>query len=382
MNRCQPARTSEAVFFLFHFTLLSFVRYAALYSLFLSFCLLILVLFLDDGWHHAPLNFLNTVNFNTNRSVSTSNLNSTTYQETTMFSNSFPMLLFSLLSLFFLLLLIKPSVSLDSETSFSLSLEKAEETVNIAIDAIAFQWAIDKYPNFLRSVGSTRTDWDKLVDKFQQKILQATDPSNINTNTSTTSFIISFMGSSVTAGHDSPFKQSFPVLVGEKMAPILAVLGVQLETRNVAMGNNPCMPYDLCAQTFAGKDIDMIHWEQTYNCGFGDNQRVLEQFFRQTIMLPNHPLIVFTDSETPNWRKKDCPPNITDSYSLTPDEVTYLEIYHKQPSGISDIVTDTKLNKKSIHRKFGYLNHIIRKYKEVANVQLWDHSLYQQYKVN
>lgn len=60
------------------------------------------------------------------------------------------------------------------------------------------------------------------------------------------------MGSSVTAGHDSPFNKSFPILVGNSMAPAFEPLGINIITRNAAMGNNPCMPYDICVRTFAG----------------------------------------------------------------------------------------------------------------------------------
>ena len=70
------------------------------------------------------------------------------------------------------------------------------------------------------------------------------------------------MGSSVTAGHDSPFNVSFPVLTGVFMEPAFTAAGIRLETRNSAMGNNPCLPYDVCIKPFAGADADIVHWEQ------------------------------------------------------------------------------------------------------------------------
>lgn len=271
-------------------------------------------------------------------------------------------------------------------SSFFKQLQEAEIVANTLMNDIATEWSIDQYPNFLRSMGTTRADWNTLVRKFQHKILQAqaqasgATPSTTTVTSDPVKFIISFMGSSVAAGHDSPFQSSFPVLVGNKMAPVLAKLGVELISKNVAMGNNPCMPYDVCVETFAGKDADIVHWEQTYNCGHGDNQRVLEQFVRQSTLLPNRPLIVFTDSDTPNWRKNDCPSNLDYSYNLTAEETGYLKVYHSHSGGLSEIATDNSLNKKSIHRKFGYMNHIIRNYKGVAAIQLWDHSIYRDYK--
>ena len=50
------------------------------------------------------------------------------------------------------------------------------------------------------------------------------------------------------AGHDSPFNVTFPVLTEQVMAPAFEPLGINLITRNAAMGNNPCMPYDVCVK--------------------------------------------------------------------------------------------------------------------------------------
>lgn len=50
--------------------------------------------------------------------------------------------------------------------------------------------------------------------------------------------------------------------VGDIMAPVFAPLNVKLIARNVALGNNPCMPYDVCVRIFAGYDADIVHWEQ------------------------------------------------------------------------------------------------------------------------
>jgi hypothetical protein len=80
-----------------------------------------------------------------------------------------------------------------------------------------------------------------------------------------TSFVMAFMGSSVTAGHDSPFNVSFPVRIGENMAPALEAAGISVESRNAAMGNNPCLPYDVCVKAFSGADADLVHWEQSFN---------------------------------------------------------------------------------------------------------------------
>jgi hypothetical protein len=50
------------------------------------------------------------------------------------------------------------------------------------------------------------------------------------------------MGTSVTAGHDNFFVQSFPVVWGKLMEPVFAAAGVNFTMRNHAMGWNPINP--------------------------------------------------------------------------------------------------------------------------------------------
>ena len=45
---------------------------------------------------------------------------------------------------------------------------------------------------------------------------------------------------------------SFPVLTGHVMKPVFDELGIEFFTRNAGIGNNPCLPYDFCVNTFAG----------------------------------------------------------------------------------------------------------------------------------
>lgn len=35
-----------------------------------------------------------------------------------------------------------------------------------------------------------------------------------------------------------------------------------MQTRNVAIGNNPCIPYDACVEAHTGPDPDLVAWEQ------------------------------------------------------------------------------------------------------------------------
>lgn len=102
----------------------------------------------------------------------------------------------------------------------------------------------------------------------------------------------------MTAGHDSFFNASTPVVAGNYLSSAFAAIGIDLDSRNVALGNNPCTPYDVCVKLFAGMDADIVHWEQSYFC---DGQPIIEQFIRQAHSLPSRPLVIFSDSNTGKW---------------------------------------------------------------------------------
>lgn len=99
------------------------------------------------------------------------------------------------------------------------------------------------------------------------------------------------------------------------------------------------MPYDVCPRTYAGTNSDIIHWEQTYNCGFGSGA-ILEQFVRQSLSLPSQPMLVFSDSYTSTWRAKDCASALSINASLSIDEKESL-LKWKQPGGVADIVENS-----------------------------------------
>jgi hypothetical protein len=83
-------------------------------------------------------------------------------------------------------------------------------------------------------------------------------------------FFMIFTGSSVTAGHDGYYNESYPSIVEQRMTPVLAALGIRMKMHNIAQGANPCNPYTLCYEAMGGKDPDWIGWEQSYNCGHED----------------------------------------------------------------------------------------------------------------
>ena len=146
------------------------------------------------------------------------------------------------------------------------SKQKLEATIQVTdkiLDTMFERWKIREYPAFLSSVEMSDTSWEVLRVKLQVKILKSLTAGGKKQSDGTTNkFVVSFLGSSVTAGHDSLFNQSFSELTRGFMKPAFDAMDVELEVINGAMGNNPCLPYDVCVKTFAGLEADIIHWEQ------------------------------------------------------------------------------------------------------------------------
>ncbi len=80
-------------------------------------------------------------------------------------------------------------------------------------------------------------------------------------------FLMIFGGSSVTAGHDNYYNQSYPFVAERRMKRALKALGVELVVRNIAQGANNCRPSTYCYESMGGSNADWMGWEQSYNCG-------------------------------------------------------------------------------------------------------------------
>ncbi len=204
--------------------------------------------------------------------------------------------------------------------------------------------------------------------KFQQKILKSL-------NGERPIFVMSFLGSSVTAGHDTPFNMTFSELTGSYMEKPLDSLGIKVISRNGAMGNNPCIPYNLCVKTYTGEDTDIIHWEQTFNCGGADHnfRSVYEPFVRMALRLESHPILVFSDSVTPNWNEDQCQGPLK-SIEQTEEDKKLLDLLETSPRSIPH-----ELNIDAIPKYWDAFAEIAGKYR-VAGIQFWNHHYYEIYK--
>lgn len=74
------------------------------------------------------------------------------------------------------------------------------------------------------------------------------------------SFVVTVGGMSDVAGHGNLFEESYPVVLQNAVAPVLAVAGVRFEARNMAMGGVPSFPNSACMVDTFGKS-DVVVWD-------------------------------------------------------------------------------------------------------------------------
>ena len=275
---------------------------------------------------------------------------------------------YGLILLFIYLLLQVHSTLPLNEATFSEKLLHVINATEGVLANISSEWQLHNFPTLLKSCTMHAMAYKSMVSKYQRKILLAETLLEQK-------FIISFLGSSVTAGHDSLICQAFPALVEDYMKPVFQTLNIDLQARNLAMGNNPCMPYDMCVATYAGFDADIVHWEQTYNCGFGERSIFIEQFIRQTLFYDRRPLVVLSGSSTKNWKEKDCPPasELLVKNQTKPNRKE-MELF---TSSTSKLVSVLNADQK---KHWGFIRPIVDKYAVAASLQLFTHDHHDRFK--
>lgn len=218
--------------------------------------------------------------------------------------------------------------------------------------------------------------------KYKLKILTAAAGA-VNSASSASSLTIAFLGTSITAGHSGTNNcpVNFPNFVKDMLLEPFKAAGIQLITRNSGIGNHPCIPYDMCAQAFAGSDADIIHWEHTTNC-LGDDPEFrpcYEHFIRQSLSLPYQPIIVMSKSKVPSWSVSSCPvgdiptpassPSAEDFHAVSLLKTNALQVY-------------SDLNRKDwqLHSDFSAMTEIFNYYSNYTGLQLFRHDFNEEYK--
>lgn len=196
---------------------------------------------------------------------------------------------FLILLFFFILLSLYEIQSINYNNNINI--------INNILNNIKLKWNIQKYPSFLKSFYFTNISKNKMKLKLINKLKSTQNALNSNNN----DFIISFLGSSSTIGYDIFHDKIFTIKLENNIKNIFNKLNINLIIRNVGIGTNLCFPYGICVNTFSGYDSDIVFWEHTYDCGYPECGLIIEQFIRQALSSPSHPIIALGSSYFPNW---------------------------------------------------------------------------------
>ena len=151
---------------------------------------------------------------------------------------------------------------------FTEALASINKITNLIYQRFEFHNA-ERYQFFLEAQNMPTYGWDLIKYKLALKLLSPpiSDMNDINNNTFTKEYLMIFGGSSVTAGHDNYYNQSYPFVFERRMKDIMKQFGLDLVVHNIAQGSNNCRPSDYCYEAMGGDNPDWISWEQSFNCG-------------------------------------------------------------------------------------------------------------------
>ena len=104
---------------------------------------------------------------------------------------------------------------------------------SITWDLIKYKFATKFIKNQLKS-NSARNNKRRVTSTTERRRLLNTQ--TYDENDSFLRFLMIFSGSSVTAGHDNNYNNSFPMIVSKRLKPTFDALGIPLIVRNIAQG--------------------------------------------------------------------------------------------------------------------------------------------------
>ena len=115
-------------------------------------------------------------------------------------------------------------------------------------------------------------------------------------------FTIVLAGHSATQASGNFLNQSSIHYLHSILGPPLAAVGVQLVTRNHAMGGLSSVHRSACFATAYGADTDVIMWDYGMTAG---SPPEMDYFFRQAMLQPRRPLLVAFQEGSPKSALKD-----------------------------------------------------------------------------
>jgi hypothetical protein len=139
--------------------------------------------------------------------------------------------------------------------NFDSAMAIANNVANLIYQRFEFH-NYERYQFFLEAQNMPTYGWDILKYKIARKIVDGNG-----------SFLMTFGGSSVTAGHDNYYNESYPFVFERRMSKLFDALGIKLLVHNIAQGANNCRPSIYCYESMGGFQPDFVGWEQSFNCG-------------------------------------------------------------------------------------------------------------------
>ena len=151
--------------------------------------------------------------------------------------------------------------SSDQNTASDMTLKSFNIARAIAFDIVnliyqRFEFSTPRVQFLLTAANVPTTAWDIMKYKIARKFIDGN---------STLLFI--FGGSSVTAGHDNYYNESYPSVFERRMEGVFRALNIDFQVHNIAHGTNKCRPSDLCYEAMGGYNADWLGWEQSFDCG-------------------------------------------------------------------------------------------------------------------
>ena len=109
---------------------------------------------------------------------------------------------------------------------FNIDLFKRESLNFLSIVFARYEISQSSFRDLLFTVSNIdKRSWNSLKYKFARKLLSENE-----------TFVMVFGGTSVTAGHDNYFNQSYPMIVKKRLVPIMNTIGIRLVVENIAQG--------------------------------------------------------------------------------------------------------------------------------------------------
>ena len=125
------------------------------------------------------------------------------------------------------------------DEQFKQGLEAVRRKIRLKQQSIWDEWEVSSFPLFLSTMDIPPLSWDIQKHKFILKILKG------NAN-----FIVGFSGSSITAGHDSFFNESFPIVFYDDMKEIMKDLNISFEVRHIFTASTD--PFCFLLESYVG----------------------------------------------------------------------------------------------------------------------------------